>query len=432
VEKVFSSQDFSSFVNSDNKTSFLSSSSSSFVENIESENDSLVAIDDKRKKKNRKRKSKKRKHKQEREPLSSETDYTSYSDIDSDSSNRNVKRKKKKKKKSSKKKKKKSVYEAPPSELKKKKPDTIWLEETSLDPEEAYRKDKRPDMHNYEYQSLYKMNVPRFYPMTKGLCLGAGSGCCPAKKRRRKKDGQTTGRYFSAKKNADFGDVTEFDSTGDFVHTVESANFIPIQSNRPQEDRSEQTPALNELSSRQKDFSQRLLDNPTDVRTWIEYVDAQEELGPWLNDLKDKESWLSSNSLRDRKISILEKAIVKNPASSELILKHMHLVKEIWSSSDVKEKWKKLVFQFPNRSSIWLEYTLFMQSDLVRTSVNQVVDMYRKAFRMLLAIQNGVMRSHRREANSSDGIVMVLTQFVLFLWQAGISFYFKTVNGLII
>eukprot|EP00111_Clytia_hemisphaerica_P007753 TCONS_00022514-protein len=387
-----------------------------------------VIIDTKEQKKKKKKKSNKKRKKKRKRKYDSENS-SENSDSETDSDDRDYREKKKRKSSKKKRKKKTKKTETKPAEAKIPKPNTIWLEDTKLNIEDAYRKDRRPDKENLEYGSLYKKDIAWFYP-SKSQCLGiATDSNSSRRKKKTKKDKNTSlnskGRYFSKlkggvmdkKEDVELNEKVSEDT--EFINEVESSVFIPIRGKLDPDYASRSS--KNETLERQKEFSQQLLEDPSCVKTWIEFIDAQDELSPWLHDLKDQETWLSSRSLIDKKISITEKALLKNPASTELILKYMHLVKQVWTHEQMKERWKKFVFQFPNRSILWMEYLQHLQTELVRMTVSQVIDVYRKAFRMLLGIHNGDIKSHKREKNSIDGITMLLNQMIIFIWQAGWS-----------
>ena len=306
------------------------------------------------------------------------------------------------------------------------KPDTIWLEETNLDPGQAFRKDTRPDRHNYDYGTLYKMDIASFLKPVKITCLGLNkdqSVVLYQTKKRRKNKRDDKVRYFCnlSKVSALHTDEEE---ENEFIHTLESELFIPVKRNKV-EVSSHTTDVIKynesdvQHSQKNRQFSQKLLEHPHDVSTWIEFADAQNDLCPWTNDPRQKQDWRTSGSLFEKKLSILEKALLKNPSSVELILRYMVLLKEVWAPNDVKEKWNKLLFQFPNRSRMWLEYLNFMQTDLIGMTVNNVIDVYRKCFRMLLGVHSGKMKSHAAELNSCDGLVMVVVHLLVFMWQSG-------------
>ena len=377
-----------------------------------------------------KKKKRKRRHDSSSNSASSETENQI-------SGHNNQKKKKKKHKSSSskkeKKEKRKKSKQRKSAKIKKIiKPDTIWLEDTTLEIEDAFRKDRRPDQKNYEYGSLYKMDVAKFYN-PKWACLGLGYCISPKRKHSKKMKGAISSsreRYFSSimkniKVISDDNDVADDNNSfSQFVHTVESDVFIPITSNRPTKDNDGGPEDVNKkISERQKEFSRQLLERPHDVPLWIEFIEEQDERVPWSNELRDDQNWITSQALLEKKISIVEKALSSNPASSELILKHMDLVKRVWAPDRMAERWRKLVFQFPNRSVFWAEYLCHVQSDiLVKMTVTQTLDLYRKAFRMLIGIHRGIVKSHKRELNSMDGILLLLNQMILFLWQAGKCF----------
>lgn len=359
-------------------------------------------------------------------------------DSDSDSSEElELKKHKdhKKKKKKSKKKKKKQKDSKTNEQERPSKPDTIWLDETSLDATQAFRKDNRPDRHNYNYGSLYKMDIASFFKPVKIKCLGLSKhqAVClyPRKQKKQKKSDVSSSNFRYFLKPGSVPEILSDENEAEiFVHALESETFIPLKKNI-QDTTGVETLGKNRTefrddyySQQNRIFSQKLLDNPQDVRTWIQFVDAQNELRPaWSHggDLQhNKEQWLTSKVLREKKVSILEKSLLKNPSSIDLMLRHMRLVKDLWPPADVKEKWKKLLFQFPNRSTMWLDYLTFVQTELIGMNLTSVLDAYRKCFRMLLGIHYGTMKSHQPEVNAVDGLLMVFVHLLLFFWQAGL------------
>lgn len=411
---------------------FLDDSASSVTSHDENESESSYEEVSINRKEMKKKRNKKRKHRH-----SSSGDNSDSSETE----NRRVSAKKKKKKHhksfSSKKEKKKkqkkhNKHHEKSAEIKKIiKPDTIWLEDTMLEIEDAFRKDRRPDRKNLEYGCLYKMDVAKFYSNKKMNYLGTDSTLTRQQLKKKKKNSHnssSTYRYFSApsSKSRNTNDVIVDDDVNDddieFIHTLESDVFLPLMTKRRTDDNDskQMMDVNNKISERQKEFSRQLLKRPNDVSLWIEFIDRQDDWVPWSNEIKDDQNWVTSRALLDKKVSIVEKALVSNPASSELILKHMNLVKRVWSPDRITERWRKLVFQFPNRSLFWAEYLCHVQTDILsKKTVSQTVELYRKAFKMLIGIHKGDVTSHKRELNSMDGIIMLLNQMILYLWQAG-------------
>lgn len=340
-----------------------------------------------------------------------------------------VKKRKKEKKKRKKKHRKKHSREKKQPKLERvSKPDTIWLENTNLDASDAFRKDKRADRNNAEFDSLYKMDVAMFRAHFEWTCLGLSnkqSISLYPNKRKRKKNKVEKARYFLSG-NHGVLDIDDGDTT--FVHSTESQEFIPLARNPVKRDAViKQGVELSQYvtdsyTEGSKKFSTELLNHPHDIQLWLEFVDFQDNLIT-ASSKNDEEEGLKKTpkAIVEKKLSILDKAITRNPTSIELILKYAHLVKEIWSSSKVNEQWKGWLFKFPNCSLLWQEYLLYVQSDLVSMTLSSVVKAYKNCFRTLLGIYTGTLRTHKPEENAEEALLVVLLQFVIFLWRAGCS-----------
>ena len=352
--------------------------------------------------------------------------HDSSSDWESTDSNKEWKLKKtskKHKKKRKKRSKEKTKEQNTNKKLVATKPNTIWLENTSLGISDAYRKDVHPDENNIEFAGLYKMDIAFFHKPIHLTCLGLGKRQSISlydreRKRRRKAANKVEVRYFLNFNQADL----EEESEQRFSNQVESEHFIPVCRIKTKNDESISDSPVTEYVGavyleRNKIFSQKLLENPNDVESWLQFVDYQDELV--MVGEEEKKLFKSPKAIIDKKISILEKAIVKNVTSSVLHLKYMNLVKDVWSSDKVHEKWKELLVKFPNKNVLWQEYTLFVQSNLLSMKVSKVIAVYRKCFRMLLGIYHGTICTHRPEEDALVDLVVIFIQMVIFLWQAG-------------
>ena len=80
------------------------------------------------------------------------------------------------------------------------KPDTIWLNETGLDPKDAYRIDKRSDPSNLSYDTLYSGDQASYRRYYGNLCLGLGRGESLKFTDKRNRVVRTTGRDDSKKR----------------------------------------------------------------------------------------------------------------------------------------------------------------------------------------------------------------------------------------
>ena len=308
------------------------------------------------------------------------------------------------------------------------KPDTIWLNETKLDPTGAFRKDPRPDQDNYQFESLYKKDIADFYPLVHCRCLGLGKRqsitLYPEKVKRKKTKSNIPARYFNAVRSNN----NEIQNDK-FVNAVESDDFIPLVRSSCTKKEGKCVDEISDLSEnmclqRNRCFSQKLLENPCDVDAWLTFVDYQDELT--LNESSETFTPLPK-AIIERKMNILEKAMISNPLCTKLIIKYMHLVNDIWTHDKIKKQWKDVLFRLPNRSILWRHYLLYLQSDMLSMKVTAVIDAYRNAFRMLVGIYNGTVQSHQLEENAEEELLVLFLQMVIFLWQAGKYCLFNTV-----
>ena len=344
-----------------------------------------------------------------------------------------TKKEKKRKKKRKKKHKKKEKEKYNHKKKKFDKPKTIWLENTTLDINEAYRKDRQPDVDNLAFQGLYKMDIAVFQSCN--ICLGLNGYqkqmYFKEGKRKKKRNNADCLRYFAHHEKVH----SENDAVSDkeeFQHDIETANYIPIKSSFNKS--SLEIMALPESESEtskvfgnkyytdlNKIYTKELLDDPHDIETWIKFVKHQDEHYIFaLGSTKDIEL---KKAITEKKLSVLDKAINKNPTSVELMIMQMNLVNEYWSPENVSDKWKKLLFQFPNKTDLWMTYLLQLQTDLLQMKVSNVLESYRKCFQMLIGIIEGNVKSHQKEESATDKLFLLFLQLVIFLWKAGRLFF---------
>lgn len=302
------------------------------------------------------------------------------------------------------------------------KPKTIWLHETNLDHTNAFRKDTVPDLYNLEYGCLYRNDIAEFRVLLDCPCLGLNKkqkvSLYPNKKKSKKRKSISSSlRYFMDRH--DGNDIPDVESN-EFIHMVESDDFLPVVSNKTKRPDKISTEIGKEIEisclKKNRYFSQKLVENPADIGTWLEYVAYQDEM-VFSEDCETMAR--SMKSIIEKKVSILEKGLIKNPMSIELILKYMHFINQVLPYDKVKAKWKEILYGIPNRSILWRHYILFLKSDVLNMTVSSVLVAYKSAFRVLIGIHNGTVLSHPAEFNAEEELFVCFLQMVLFLWQAG-------------
>ena len=340
------------------------------------------------------------------------------------------KQKKKRKKKYKKKEKEKHSHKKKKFD----KPKTIWLENTTLDINEAYRKDRQPDIDNLKFQGLYKMDIAIFRSCN--ICLGLNDYqkqmYFKEGKRKKKQNNVDSQRYFAYHKKTQ-SENDKMSDQEEFQHDIETANYIPIKSSFNKSSLEIMTLSESESETGKvcgnkwytdlsRMFSKKVLDDPHDIETWIKFIKHQDELSIFaLGSTKDREL---KKTITEKKLSILDKAINKNSTSVELMIMQMNLVNDYWTPENVSDKWKKLLFQFPNKTNLWMTYLLQLQTDVLQMKVSNVLESYRKCFQMLIGILEGNVKSHQKEESATDKLFLLFLQLVIFLWKAGRLFVF--------
>ncbi|MEE6516426.1 hypothetical protein FKM82_025871, partial [Ascaphus truei] len=153
------------------------------------------------------------------------------------------------------------------------------------------------------------------------------------------------------------------------------------------------------LMERVEEYNRRTRENPEDIQTWMEFVSFQDELifQPSMYSTSKGEMERHRKSVRlllEKKVSILEKAIERNPGSMELKLARLRLCGEFWEAPSLLKEWQKLIFLHPNNPQLWLKYLLLCQSQFSTFSVSKVNSIYGKCLSTLAGVQDGSMLSH--------------------------------------
>ncbi len=330
------------------------------------------------------------------------------------------------------------------------KPQTIWLDESGLDPKDAYRLDPKPDVNNLRYTGLYSGDVASYRRNFGSRCLGLGSHQAiewtDGRTRASKKDGRKEKlmRYFKGgsllRPQSDV--VLQFTrhATGkepDSSTLPHVEDYLALVGENKQGASEEQTGQTSELTPEMyitrctADYNRCLLEDPHNVPQWLEFIAFQDQARIWgrlpTSGLVAEETStsLSSRKIRlalfERKVAIYERALESNPLSVELLEGHMGLIQEIWETEKVVRRWKDLVFQQPNKSRLWLSYIEFCQSRFSSFSTSSLTALYTKALLTLSSIQDGRLKSHRPDPDTPSSLLSIFVLYCNFLRQMGHS-----------
>lgn len=343
---------------------------------------------------------------------------------------------------------------------------SVWIEDLQSLTAEPFRIDKKPDLANWEYKSLYRGDIARY--KRKGdssLGINPKKHCIIWEKSTsaKKPPNKRPDRYFTKS-------VVQLMSCHAFqVHintqSLQSSQsaFIPIDKWEEEETKTlcpaetwanplgiydhstmlwrqgkgapeAESKQLLPLESREdtanmvkvEEFNRKLRENPCDVQLWMKFVSFQDELmkGPSMYTIDKSELESRKISLKlilEKKLSILERAIDSNQKNVELKLARLKLCEEFWEPATLLKEWQKLVFLHPNDPQLWQKYLLFCQSQFSTFSVSKVNNIYGKCLSTLSTVLDGSMVSHPALPGTEEVIFAVFLQQCHFLRQAGHS-----------
>ena len=345
---------------------------------------------------------------------------------------RRKKEKSKKHKKHKYKKHKKSVDDPKLTKL----PSTIWIEESGLEIEKAFRIDRKPDYDNREFGGLYRLDVALHNQNSKQKCLGLNKDQEIEQQSKRKQKKKSVQRYWESSINSDEGLVTNQTTTskGGFGFS-NNFSYVPLElpttvNNENESSALENEKPTSELLSKTKELNQKIRENPNDVVSWLALADLQEKqvesrdvTSDSLNKTAFEKQKKSNKLLMEKKAAVLEQAVEKNPSCVELIVAYMNVCTETMTSNAILEKWKKILFIQPQKTPLWKHYLLFSQSSFSAFSFSTTLAVYTKCFQTLSAIQSGKFISHSPETDMESGMVEIFVMFCQFLKQSGTIYY---------
>ncbi|KAM3918405.1 nuclear exosome regulator NRDE2 [Leptodactylus fuscus] len=336
---------------------------------------------------------------------------------------------------------------------------SIWLDETQSAPEETFRIDKKSDPANWEYKSLYRGDIVR-YRRRGHSCLGLD----PKKQQiiwedtnHKKTSQKRVDRYYSRTAMQSLRSKGETVCCSKDSADPASSGFIPVKDCEPEPSASSSGPAswVNPLGvydsstamwlqgrggpenkipaveprdttvlEKVEDYNKRIRENPGDIKTWMEFVSFQDELIHQPSMYSTNESEIDSHRMSlkmvlEKKLSILERAIENNPASTELKLSRLQLCAEFWENTALLKEWQKLIFLHPNDPQLWQKYLQFVQGQFSTFSVSKVNAIYGKCLSTLSAVHDGSMLSHPAMPGTEHSMYNIFLQQCHFLRQAG-------------
>lgn len=171
-----------------------------------------------------------------------------------------------------------------------------------------------------------------------------------------------------------------------------------------------------------KKLNENLSKEPHNISLWLEFLDIQDKVMAYCFDgNNEKGSKIIKKDQRaviERKLSVLDSAISKNPLALELYLKKVHLGEIVWDKRTIETEWNKLVFKFPNKMDVWHNYLSFYQSNFAAFHLDHITKAYSKCSEKLSFMQRKIFVSHKPPENLIFELVDLTAQLA-FVWYQG-------------
>lgn len=322
----------------------------------------------------------------------------------------------------------------------------VFLEETGLPPEKAFRLDNQPDRNNLAFDSIYYLLLPK-YDQKK----------CVKSRHLRKlfSKKKTEKRYFSPKSlgepekvnylegvhdmsNVSIGvnrtqrpTLKEFGSRLETIYDSSTTAYTrgkdisyqnSISGSTATKDDTDlylapESSEENEEVSKTEYFNKHLRENPHDIDSWLNFIDFQDEYSIW--DFSQSSKKLQDVALGEKKLSIVDKAIELNSTCIALKLKRLEVLRNISTPEDLEKEWKKLSFVHPNNPKIWKSYFKFLTTHVTHFTVSKTTKVYQKCLEIFKSMLEGTFHTHTPPPNLEVECLNFILDFTKFLSISG-------------
>ncbi|ORX54932.1 DUF1740-domain-containing protein [Hesseltinella vesiculosa] len=181
-----------------------------------------------------------------------------------------------------------------------------------------------------------------------------------------------------------------------------------------------------EIRKKTVDFNQYLAQNPTDIDSWLAFVDFQDQASSKLNIGGPNRSKTTKASLTEVKLSIFEKAFKHNPDDERLWLSYLRCGAEVWGSVEVLTHWDKALATCTSTVSLWAEYINLRQTDFASYNFEDCCRVFEDCLVSLHRLSRPLqLMSHREEDDNHEltrvesVMVYILLRYCIFVKQSG-------------
>ncbi|KAL6265282.1 hypothetical protein P5V15_002062 [Pogonomyrmex californicus] len=166
-----------------------------------------------------------------------------------------------------------------------------------------------------------------------------------------------------------------------------------------------------EQKCKTREYNVQLLENPHNVKLWLQYIDFQDTLAYYQKHQLAKDIHRSTVL---KKLSIVEKALEKNTDSKELLILKLHFMTELTPSDELSNQLEALVNKDSGNIVLWQHFIMVTQASVAMCTVPRVLDLYSKCFCILR------QRSRTNPSVYDAQLLHMLYQCLIFLRHTGL------------
>ncbi|KAB7497482.1 Protein NRDE2-like protein, partial [Armadillidium nasatum] len=171
-----------------------------------------------------------------------------------------------------------------------------------------------------------------------------------------------------------------------------------------------------------KKLNENISKEPHNISLWLEFLDIQDKVMAYCfdgnNEKGPKIIKKDQKGVIERKLSVIDSAITKNPQALELYIQKVRLGEVVWNKEMIETEWNKLVFKFPNKMDVWHNFLSFYQSSFAAFHLDHITKAYSKCTEKLSSMQRGIFISHKPPDNLVFELIDLAAQLA-FVWYQG-------------
>ncbi|XP_050542922.1 nuclear exosome regulator NRDE2-like isoform X2 [Daktulosphaira vitifoliae] len=271
--------------------------------------------------------------------------------------------------------------------------------------------DRKPELGNLKVDKLYRPAAPNFHFIKYKYLNEYGWVYKKSKPKKLK-------RYYCYKEKY-FGDISiEINNDDNDLKENKLLLNSPLNDNLANENSNlNSVKCEKNLTLRISDYNRCLLENPKDVKLWIEFVNFQDTLHN-LNKNYGSRTLSNRNCILEKKLAILDKALLENPECHILLDKRWTIAAELLTSDKMKEELLKEINKCNSTNlTLWYHYINVIQSSLSDCNNIDVLKSYSDAMFAINKVKYNLQIEKKIEIDKK--IVELFFKCGLFLRQAG-------------